>query len=84
MELVNPHGGTHHGYFLPAALAADRASPRPPAARKFRSGGILSVAVRIHLCHGFSARSLQHFSATLTLLRSADTRLARPKRKRND
>jgi hypothetical protein len=56
----------------------------PPAAGKFRSGGILFVAVRIHLCHRFSARSLQHFSATLTLLRSADTRLARPKRKRND
>jgi hypothetical protein len=25
MELVNPHGGTHHGYFLPAEGASDRA-----------------------------------------------------------
>jgi hypothetical protein len=25
MELVNQHGGTHHGYFLPAEGASDRA-----------------------------------------------------------
>ncbi len=25
MELVNRHGGTHHGYFLPAEGASDRA-----------------------------------------------------------
>jgi hypothetical protein len=25
MELVNKHGGTHHGYFLPAEGASDRA-----------------------------------------------------------
>jgi hypothetical protein len=25
MELVNLHGGTHHGYFLPAEGASDRA-----------------------------------------------------------
>jgi hypothetical protein len=25
MELVNLHGGTHHGYFLPAEGASDKA-----------------------------------------------------------
>src|SRR6266571_8724150 len=46
-DITMSPGGCHQPTRRTRFYAADRAPPGPPAARKFRSGGILPVAVKI-------------------------------------